>query len=148
MTSTIQIPNITINGNDYWTNHTSQYNAMIGESITPLTIDLKGYPMNNTVSIVDPTEEYYYTNNNNDEIRNYPLTKNTNLTIKIGKMPEFWEVPRELTAQGVYGYPSSNFTVTLPDSVTSIDNYGLYECFYYCSTITSFDVNNVTSIDN
>ena len=145
--ATIQIPNITINGNDYWESHKSQYNEMIGKSITPLSIDLKGYPTNNTITVEDPTDEYMFTDNKDTTLVDYPFKKSSELAVKIVKLPQFWEVPMELTETGEYGFPTSNFNVKLPDDVTGIGEYGLYHCFSNCKTITSFESNNVTSID-
>ena len=145
--ATIQIPNITINGNDYWESHKSQYNEMIGKSITPLSIDLKGYPTNNTITIEDPSEEYMFTDNKDTTLVDYPFKKSSELAVKIVKLPQFWEVPRELTETGEYGYPTSNFNVKLPDDVTGIGEYGLYRFFQNCKTIISFESNNVTNID-
>lgn len=39
----IAIPNITVNGDDYWDSHKSQYNALIGGDVEPIKIDLSGW---------------------------------------------------------------------------------------------------------
>lgn len=39
----IGIPNITINGSDYWETHKSEYNALIGNPVGTFKIDLSSY---------------------------------------------------------------------------------------------------------
>lgn len=44
----IAIPNITVNGDDYWDSHKSQYNALIGGDVEPFKIDLSNWKVDLT----------------------------------------------------------------------------------------------------
>ena len=55
---------------------------------------------------------------------------------------------RIVTEDGVFQFPPENFSFSLPSSVTSIGDYGLYYAFYGCTSLTSTGLNNVTSIGN
>lgn len=45
----IAIPNIKVNGDDYWDSHKSQYNALIGGDVEPFKIDLSNWQVNRTI---------------------------------------------------------------------------------------------------
>lgn len=79
------IPNITINGSDYWNTHKSEYNALIGNPVGTFKIDLSSYTTNSTISIIDPNNLYKYVDINGTEIVNYTVNKDSmkNLMIRI-----------------------------------------------------------------
>lgn len=56
-------------------------------------------------------------------------------------------IPRGVDGNGVYGYPTSNFTFTLPSTATKIANVTLKEAFNGCTTLTSVDMSSITEIN-
>ena len=81
----VAIPNITINGSDYWNTHKSEYNALIGNPVGTFKLDLSEYATNSTVSITDPSNLYNYVDINGNEIVNYTVNKDSmkNLMVRI-----------------------------------------------------------------
>lgn len=55
-------------------------------------------------------------------------------------------IPREVSQQGVYQYPSNNFTFSLPSNATSIGPYTFMSVFYGCTSITSADLSSLITI--
>ena len=55
-------------------------------------------------------------------------------------------IPREVSAQGVYQVPTTSFTFSLPSNATGVGTYALYYAFYNCSSLTSVDFLNLTTI--
>ena len=55
-------------------------------------------------------------------------------------------IPRKVTAQGLYSWPS-NFTFSLPSGVTTVDSYGLYYAFYHCKGIAHADLSNIINLN-
>ena len=53
---------------------------------------------------------------------------------------------RIVTEDGVLQYLEENFSFSLPSNVTSIGTDGLQYAFYGCTSLTSVDLSNVTSI--
>ena len=68
----IGIPNITINGSDYWETHKSEYNALIGNPVGTFKIDLSSYNTTaNTLYAWDDSENSsitYYTTSENPQV--------------------------------------------------------------------------------
>ena len=55
-------------------------------------------------------------------------------------------IPREVDANGVYGYPTQSFTYRLPSGVTSLGDRVLFNAFYGCTSLTSVDLSSLTTI--
>lgn len=55
-------------------------------------------------------------------------------------------IPREVDANGAYGFPAQNFTFSLPEGATRIANYGLAYAFYGCTSLTSADLSSLTIV--
>ena len=55
-------------------------------------------------------------------------------------------LPREVSSQGVYGYPAQNFSFSLPSDATNVGSYALYYAFRYCSSLTSVDLSSLTTV--
>ena len=55
-------------------------------------------------------------------------------------------IPREVSAQGVYGMPTTSFTFSLPSGTTDLGNYVLYYAFYVCTGLTSIDLSSLTTV--
>lgn len=55
-------------------------------------------------------------------------------------------ITREVSSQGVYQMPSTNFSFSLPSNATDIGAYAMYNAFYGCTGITSVDLSNLTTI--
>lgn len=79
----------------------------------------------------------------------YNVTDYANAKVDVpGTLPgTFIGVPRELTDEGILRYPSSNFVLTLPNSIKGIGGYGLYCAFYECNSLTSVNLSNLMTID-
>ena len=75
MTSTIQIPNITINGDDYWESHKSQYNALIGKPVGTFKIDLSSYNTASNTLYAWTTTECYDINDTTKPLTVYTLSE-------------------------------------------------------------------------
>ena len=80
-----------------------------------------------------------------------PITQNSdNLATCINSISGSGTYPigitRGVDANGVYGYPTSNFAFTLPSIATKIANDTLKEAFNGCTTITSVDMSSITEI--
>lgn len=56
-------------------------------------------------------------------------------------------ITRGVDANGVYGYPTTNFAFALPSTATKITNTTLKETFNGCTTITSVDMSSITEIN-
>ena len=56
-------------------------------------------------------------------------------------------ITRGVDANGVYGYPTTNFAFALPSTATKITNTTLKGAFDGCTTITSVDMSSVTEIN-
>ena len=55
-------------------------------------------------------------------------------------------IPREVSSDGVYGFPTNNFSFSLPD-VTSIGNNSLQYAFQGCTSLTDVSFPELVSID-
>ena len=55
-------------------------------------------------------------------------------------------ITREVSANGLYRMPSSNFTFSLPSNATDVGAYAMAYAFYNCSTLTSVDLSNLTTV--
>lgn len=79
-----------------------------------------------------------------------PANKNmANLSTAISSIEtgggEYSCLPREVSAAGVYQFPSEPFTFSLPSDATDIGPYALQSAFEYCTTITSADLSSLTT---
>lgn len=84
----VDIPNVTINGSDYWNTHKSEYNALIGNPVGTFKIDLSEYATNSTISITDPSNLYNYVDINGNEIVNYTVNKDSIKNIMVRILPK------------------------------------------------------------
>ena len=80
-----------------------------------------------------------------------PATQNSaNLANCIGSISGSGTYPigitRGVDANGVYGYPTTNFAFALPSTATKIANTTLKEAFNGCTTLTSVDMSSITEI--
>lgn len=77
-----------------------------------------------------------------------PVHKNmSSLASSIATIPSGGEVgiPREVDANGVYGFPTQSFTFSFPSNATSITGQRIFrEAFYKCTTLTSVDASSLT----
>ena len=55
-------------------------------------------------------------------------------------------INREVTSDGVFGFPVENFTFTLPSNAKDISEYALYGVFYGCNSLTSVDLSSLSTI--
>lgn len=55
-------------------------------------------------------------------------------------------IPREVNANGVYGFPTQNFTFSLPSDAIDVKERALYYAFYNCTSITSVDLSSLTKL--
>ena len=55
-------------------------------------------------------------------------------------------VPREIDSQGKVGKPTTSFTWTLPNSVTSVETYAFYEALKSCTGLVGLDFSSLESI--
>lgn len=79
-----------------------------------------------------------------------PANKNmANLDDAILSIPsgggEYTGVPREVSAAGVYQWPSESFTFTLPSDATNMGRYVMQGAFGNCTTLTSADLSSLTA---
>lgn len=89
---------------------------------------------------VTPTVTISITENGTHDVINYASAE-----VKVESSGGVQYIPREVTAEGNLRYPSANFTFSLPDNLThSISD--LKYIFYECTSLTSVNFNNVTSI--
>lgn len=120
--------------------------AIINKGQTP-SGDITTYAtaINNISTGVTPSGTINITGNGT-----YNVTDYANAKVDVpnsGTLPgTFIGVPRELTDTGILQYPSSNFVLTLPNSVKSIGEYGLYYAFYECDSLTSVDLSSLTTV--
>lgn len=56
-------------------------------------------------------------------------------------------IPREVSSDGVYGFPTNNFSFSLPD-VTSIGNNSLQYAFQGCTSLTDVSFPELVNIDS
>ena len=63
-----------------------------------------------------------------------------------GSSSDFVGIPREVNSGGVYGYPTENFTFSLPSNVTDVGDNVLYGVFMSCESLTSVDLSNLQII--
>lgn len=56
-------------------------------------------------------------------------------------------ITREVSAQGVFQMPSTNFTFSLPSNATDVGDRALYQAFYKCSTLQSVDLSSLTTVN-
>lgn len=56
-------------------------------------------------------------------------------------------VPREITSQGVFQRPSSNFTLTLPSDAATIGTYAMAYSFFSSTGLVSIELPNVSSVN-
>ena len=55
-------------------------------------------------------------------------------------------VKREVSAQGVYQMPSSNFTFSLPSNATDVGTQAMYYAFNGCTSLTSVTFPSLTTV--
>lgn len=55
-------------------------------------------------------------------------------------------LPREVTANGVYGFPTQQFTLSLPSTVTDLAPRILNYAFQYCASLTSVNFSSLTTV--
>lgn len=55
-------------------------------------------------------------------------------------------IPREVSAQGIYEMPTTNFTFSLPNNVVDIGNYALRSALNYSTGLISVDLSSVLTI--
>lgn len=55
-------------------------------------------------------------------------------------------IPRGVDSNGVYGYPTTNFSFTIPSNATSLKSGVFKEIFKDCTTITSVDLSSLTEL--
>lgn len=55
-------------------------------------------------------------------------------------------IPREVNASGVYGWPTENFTFSLPAGATDVAEKALYQAFDGCKTIVAANLSSLTTI--
>ena len=58
----------------------------------------------------------------------------------------FVGIPREVDANGVYGYPVNNFSWTLSSGATDIGAYAMNYVFRGCTGLTSVDLSSLTTV--
>ena len=63
-----------------------------------------------------------------------------------GSGSDFIGIPKEVTSDGVFGFPTENFTFTLPSNVKDVFDYALYYAFYNCTSLTSVDLSSLSTI--
>ncbi len=79
-----------------------------------------------------------------------PANKNmANLDDAILSIPsgggEYTGIPREVSAAGVYQWPSESFTFTLPSNAIDMERYVMQSAFYNCTTLISVDLSSLTA---
>lgn len=87
---------------------------------------------------ITPSGTISITENGTHDVTNYA---NANVNI-----PSIQYIPREVTSDGVFQYPSASFTFSLPSNITSIGNNSMYNLFEKCTRLTSVNLNNITAI--
>ena len=71
-----------------------------------------------------------------------------NLATAISSIPSGGVgITREVSAQGVYQMPISNFTFSLPSNATSVGLAALQYAFQNCTGLTSVDLSSLTSLN-
>lgn len=55
-------------------------------------------------------------------------------------------IPREVNANGVYGWPTQSFTFSLPANATNVGPSAFSYAFYPCTSLTSVDFSSLTTI--
>ena len=55
-------------------------------------------------------------------------------------------ITREVSANGTYQMPASDFTFSLPSNAIDVGKNALYFAFYYCTSLTSVDLSSLTKI--
>ena len=55
-------------------------------------------------------------------------------------------ITREVSANGVYQMPASNFTFSLPNNATNVGDYGLAYAFRGCVALTNLDLSSLTNV--
>ena len=63
-----------------------------------------------------------------------------------GSSSNFVGISREVTSDGVFGFPIENFAFTLPSNVKDVFDNALYYAFYNCTSLTSVDLSNLSTI--
>lgn len=71
----VDIPNITINGSDYWETHKSEYNALIGNPVGTFKIDLSSYNTASDTLYAWTTTGYYDINDTTKPLTVYTLSE-------------------------------------------------------------------------
>lgn len=89
---------------------------------------------------ITPTGTISITKNGTHDVTNYASAE-VNVASSSGVQCIF----REITADGNLSYPSTNFTFSFPDNLTH-NISDLNSVFCQCTSLTSVDFNNVTSI--
>lgn len=79
-----------------------------------------------------------------------PQTKDlSNLPTAINSISggSFIGIPREVSQEGVYGFPQTDYTFTLPANVKSLGSYAFYYAFYNQSHLIEaiFNIENINS---
>ena len=55
-------------------------------------------------------------------------------------------IPREVDANGVFGYPAQNFSFSLPSEATDLGNYALRYAFSQSDSLTAVDLSSLTTV--
>ena len=116
--------------------------SIVNKGQTP-TGDITTYAtaIDNISTGATPTGTISITKNGTHDVTNYASAE-----VNVASSGGVPYIPLEVTADGILQMPSTNFTFSLPSSVTSIGNYGLYYAFFGCLGLTSANLSNVTSI--
>ncbi len=89
---------------------------------------------------ITPTGTISITENGTHDVTNYASAE-----VNVASSGGVQYIPREVT-NGVLQYPSTYFTFSLPNDITSIGDFGLRSSFCRCYKLTSVNLSNVTSI--
>lgn len=57
-------------------------------------------------------------------------------------------ITREVSANGVYQIPTTNFIFSLPSNATDVGTYAMYFAFRDCSGLTSVDLSSLTTVSS